>query len=313
MKLINFQGLNCYHNCIVSIAASQGLDYTEAFSRLWSETDFRYDNGRNVYLTKRMIAGFRMLGTELLMLNSGTLDERVRSLRQPEPGEPFIVGMDAFYIPWCQLYGIHHGPHYFIAKKTGDDDLTCWDPTYHREEEKIPTKEIPPYAFDISRLIPVSDRGCQQIPSHSGFRDFKSPQDIRTEAEAILREHPAFRRRLTSWLETYPFPPGEEGLKPAKYIDALTDNRYLYRYYLARQLLPYSTGQFLFTREHFSRWTAVKNGLYKAALIADRKAVLAEILPTLNDLLTVEMNLARCILELPVITPESHITVRTDK
>ncbi len=313
MKLINFQGLNCYHNCIVSIAASQGLDYASAFSRLWSETDFRYDSGRNVYLTKRMIAGFRGLGTELMMLNSGTVDERAQSLEQPGLGEPFIVGMDAFYIPWCQLYRIHHGPHYFIAEKTGDGAFKCWDPTYRREEENLSSKEILPHAFDISRMVPVTDHGCGQVQIRTDFRAVNSPQDIRAEAEAILRGHPLFCGQLTSWLETFSYPRGEEGLKPANYIDALTDNRYLYRYYLARQLLPYSAGQFLFSQEHFSRWTAVKNGLYKAALVTDRKAVMAEILPKLNDLLIVEMNLARCILELPVITPESQITVRTEK
>ena len=53
MKLINFQGLNCYYNCILSIANYLGADYVQALASLWSETDFKYDAIRDQKTDKR--------------------------------------------------------------------------------------------------------------------------------------------------------------------------------------------------------------------------------------------------------------------
>lgn len=53
MRLTYFQGLNCYYECIICIAGYYGLEPAAAFDCLWSETDFKYDPCRKVYLTKR--------------------------------------------------------------------------------------------------------------------------------------------------------------------------------------------------------------------------------------------------------------------
>ena len=43
IKLINFQGINCYYNSIATLVYDLGLDYKLLFGDLWSECDLFFD------------------------------------------------------------------------------------------------------------------------------------------------------------------------------------------------------------------------------------------------------------------------------
>ncbi len=275
MKLINFRGLNCYLNCIVTVAASLGVDYLSSFATLWSETDFTYDPISRVYLTKRMISNLEALGAKLEALNCSSENDREKSLSQFPAGECIIVGMDAFHIPWNQYYHRLCGIHHFIARKGQDGSLSCFDPTYSQQDMRITPEEIVSYAFDMKRLRKVAKR-----PFHiEGTR----------EAREILRTHPETREILLRKIGGCTGAKQKDADMLAKYIDAMIRNRYLYRHYLQNRPSASEGDWQLFSDEFFLRWTAVKNGLYKAFLIRPNESVLLEVCRQFRGLIDEEI------------------------
>ena len=263
MILLNFQGLNCYYNCIVSIANAYGLNYLACFASLWSETDFKYDKFRDVFLTKRMLSILAAMGVNLVMLDCAP---PVKGLDACKEGEYIMIGMDVYYLPWNSLYKLHHGPHYFIARYTKAEVLTCFDPTYGNQNEHIHLDEVVPYVFDISRLCCVEKKSV--------------PVSVQNEAKEILLNHSYLYDKLIA--------PGDE-LWVAKYVDAMIHNRYLYRHFLQCQQSLFAR---LFDQEFFLDWAAVKNGLYKAAVRKDR-ALINEVHSRIKDILDKEAMMAQ--------------------
>lgn len=259
LNLINFQGLNCYSNCIVTIAAFLGVDYIRAFSSLWSETDFRYDSFRRVFLTRRMPAGLEALGARLDMrlLDRSTPEEAEARLDAVESETLLLVGMDGYYIPWVPLYGLLHGPHYFIAVNTASSELKGFDPTYTLFNQPIPRESLHTHAFDISYLC--------RVPA-SPFLEESTP--ALQEAREILLTHPQLLQNLTAQIRSCADGGHEQAILLAEYVDALISNRYLYRRYLQEQELCEACPLF-FRKEFFAQWTAVKNGLYKMSASRD--------------------------------------------
>lgn len=115
MNLIHFHGLNCYHDCMITLAGNFGLNYEYAFSHLWSESDFRYDPICSVFLTRKLPEMLEKMGMKLKQ-PCVSQKEKDSEWSNTINGKFVIIGMDAFLIPWNPLYQIQHGPHYFITK-----------------------------------------------------------------------------------------------------------------------------------------------------------------------------------------------------
>lgn len=283
MNLIHFRGLNCYLNCIVNAATFLGVNYQTSLATLWSETDFTYDSIHNVYLTKRMVTNLEMLGVKLEVLNCTSEQETVESLSLFQIGEWIILGMDAFYIPWNQYYHTLHDHHYFLARKETADLLSCFDPTYNQKNMQIMTCDIHSYVFDILRIHKVIEK-----PFHIGIME---------ECEEIIADHPKTQKRLlTQIYERTDGKHRDEGLLLAKYIDAMINNRYLYRHYLEYMTCYPEKGQSFFDNDFFAQWTAVKNGLFKASLLQNNEECIHKVCTHFNHLMNTEIAIAKQIM-----------------
>lgn len=278
MELINFLGLNCYHNCIVTIAHHLGYDYSCAFCNLWSETEFRYEEYRKVFLSQRLIENLSQMGLRLDMRLCFSPEEAEISFAATDDGAPVIVGMDAFYIPWNPFFGVFHGPHYFIAEKNNTGELFCVDPTYDRQSERISQESICAHAFDISHMRAV-EKGAHET-------------GITAEAERILRTHDDTREELLLRVENCVHERKSEVLLLAKHVDAMISNRYLFKHYLGEKQRLSDERKAMFDRELFKGWTAVKNGLYKASIKEARQSILGEVERCLNQVIDKELAIA---------------------
>lgn len=284
MKLVHFQGLNCYQDSIVSIAAFMGVDYKLAFAALWSEIDFEYDSHHNVYLSKRMIDNLEMLGIKVEALRCNSKEEAVETLAIIEDGELFLVEMDTFYIPWTPEYGAAHDNHYFVAQKDNSELFFCFDPTYDKEYVEIAKDEITSHILTACRISQVAEKSFHI--------------DMKHEAKAVMEANPKTHERLLAEFEKCINERNKNTLLLAKYIDTMINNRYLYKYYLENTLIDYDKYRLFFDKDFFLQWTAVKNGLYKAYVIKQNKAILDEISELFTDLMGRELSMAKEIVDL---------------
>ena len=284
MQLIHFPGLNCYHDCIITLAGHVGLPYRQAFSRLWSEWDLRYDPICRVFLTRRLPLALQAMGLTL-DVPCTTPEARAACWAGLPTGAFALIGMDAMQIPWAPLYQLQHGPHYFIVQKCAEDSQCCFDATYQIQDQTRPVSQL---LSDAYALIPV--RIVKKPPA-----SFAPPATLSSQARAVLEGHQrglhAFFTRAEIWLQG----DGDSALNPAKFVDALFSARLMYRHFLAescRALAPLFASQ-----EYVSQWKTVKNGFYKAALRRQDPAVFGEACRRLSALLEAEQNLAAHILE----------------
>lgn len=282
MQSINFQGLNCYHNCIVSIANYLGIDYSCAFYNLWSETDFRYEIYRKVYLTRRLIDNFEALGLRLERMLTTIPEQAAAHLSTFCEGEFIIVGMDAFYIPWNQFYQTFHGPHYFVARNERSAEFLCFDPTYDRQGDRIPAENVINHSFDLSHLHSVAKRPPILA--------------LKREASEVIENHGATRQRILAQIENCGSAEPESIILLAKYVDTMISNRYLFEHYLAKKRPLHSAQHQLFDGEFFSKWTAVKNGLYKLSVKKNNIATIQEVSSLFNLIIDKEISMVEDIL-----------------
>jgi hypothetical protein len=278
MRLINFSGLNCYTNSAVSIADSFGADYMPAFWNLWTETDFSYDPFRKAYTSKRLMENLSALSLRLEELPCGSAEELEASFSS-DPGGLFLVGMDAFHIPWSPRYRLFFGSHYFIAERAADCFL-CHDPTYGKYSERMTGEYLLEHANAVSRAVKAEATGLD-------------PDDT-SENNSIAKVIPDMQSRLVRWVEscTVSVAAEPELERAAQYVDCLINNRLLYLRYISSR----APGQRLvksFDDKFFSGWNAVKNGLYKASMIHNRAPVIGEVADKMCELLKMELSAAR--------------------
>lgn len=286
MQLIHFPGLNCYHDCIITLAGYAGLPYLHALSRLWSEWDLRYDLIGRVFLTRRMPHTLQSMG---LTLDVPCVTPETRTDRWAgiPTGAFALVGMDAMQIPWTPLYQLQHGPHYFIVQKCAGDSQCCFDATYQIQGQTRPVSQL---LSDAYALIPVR---IVKKPLAS----FAPPTTLSSQARAVLEGHQrglhAFFARAEVWLQG----DGDSALNPAKFVDALFSARLMYRHFLAESCRALEQAPLFASQDYFSQWKTVKNGFYKAALRRQDPAVFGEACRRLSALLEAEQDLAAHILE----------------
>lgn len=287
MELINFQGLNCYYNCILSIANYLGADYVQALASLWSETDFKYDAIREVFLTKRLIKDLQIMGVEFenMFLDENSEKEADSAFKSIGDGELVIIGMNAFYIPWNPLYTLHHGPHYFFCKILAEKRgwLTCYDPTYDSEGMEISFRELSAHIFDISKMFRIEKSHTEKKIS------------LKSEAQRVLLSDDNLKKKLIDNIALCKNKHREGALIIARYVDALINNRYMYRHCLKKQQEQDEKLNLFFCSEFFLKWTAIKNGLYKASFCSKNEEILSEIENLLNEVINMEETFARSV------------------
>lgn len=282
MNLINFQGLNCYYNCILNNSIFLGINYQLSFATLWSETDFTYDQINNAYSTKRMFLNLESLGAKLEFSNCSSSKDAKTSLSLFKAGARIIIGMDAFHIPWTPYYQLLHSSHYFIAQKISESSFICFDPTYNKKNLPISFENIILNAFDICHIYRVPKKPLNF--------------EIIQEAKEIIYKHPKTQTELLIKINECTWQKRKNADLLIKYIDAMINNRYLYKHYIENLSSSNHDIQQLFNKDFFLQWKAIKNGLYKASLIKDNKGLLNNISNQLNTLINMEIIIAEKII-----------------
>ena len=285
MKLICFQGLNCYHACIITLAHHAGYPYEQSFSRLWSEGNPRFDPIGRVFLTRRMPQALESMGM-YLEEPAVTLPGRRHSWSEVSENAFALVGMDAFQVPWTPLFGLQHGPHYYIAQKKNGDAQFCIDPTYGIENQTLSSAQLYEKSY---AMIPV-----YITDKPAGFPE--NPASAAAQAHEVLQSHPKTLKFFISQAEKWIREDPETALHPAKFTDALLTGRRLYRRFLEKNAVLEQASLFE-SREYFAAWQAVKNGFYKAALRLREPEVFEEACRNFSALLKQEMDFAAGILE----------------
>lgn len=282
MKLIHFQGLNCYHDCMITLANAFGLDYTAAFSKLWAEGHLRYDPICDVFLSRKIQETLESMGMEL---DAPLTEEAVREMKWADTpaGDYAIIGMDACFIPWSPLHQLLHGPHYFIVQKGRAEQHECFDPTYGLSCQRLATQDLIPNAFAL-----ITVKTC-----HTCALTIDSTLDpLYAQSQEVLNFHPGtlrhFLEQAAVWMK------GEEKrtLLPAKYVDTMLAGRHLYRHFLSGQYKAAKRAPLFFSHPFYEEWMAVKNGFYKAALTRQSRAVFDESCRLFAGLFEQELELA---------------------
>lgn len=282
MKLIHFQGLNCYHDCLITLANTFGLDYTSAFSRLWSEGHLRYDPICDVFLSRRIEKTLECLGMKLGR-PSTAVREREKEWLDIQAGHYAIIGMDAGLIPWSPLYRLLHGPHYFIIQKGFSEFHDCFDPTYGFSGQKLPEQELIYQSFALITIkadsAPISNTDNTHDP-------------LLSQAQEVLEMHPETLRRFFKQAAVWMQGTETTALFPAKYVDALLTGRYLYKYYLKEHICDEKEATLFFSGKYYAEWLSVKHGFYKAALKKQNNDTFRESCRLLTSLYEQELELA---------------------
>ena len=272
MNLIRFQGLNCYQCCVVSIAHHFGVDYSLAFSTLWSEADFLYEDYYQIYSSKRMVRNLETLGIRILVKHPEPQEQVRAKLNTLPVGALAVVGVDAFAIPWSPIYTLAHEKHFFVIQKEADCAFSCFDPSYGAKDVRMTYADFLPYLFDLRSADPV-----EKHPMHTTAIQ---------EAKLVVQAHPGAMRRIVERIETSSAK--EELLRVGRYIDAMISNRYLYQHYLSPA--PLAGG--LWSDDYFLRWKSVKNGLFKASFMKEKTKIITAVISHFQDLMNEELEMA---------------------
>lgn len=300
MKLIHFQGLNCYHDSLITLANAFGLDYTAAFSGLWSESHLRYDPICGVFLSQRLEETLETMGMRFDAPRTEVKDREMVWADIPA-GDYVVIGMDGCLIPWCPLYQLLHGPHYFIVQKGTSAQQDCFDPTYGISGQKLAAQELVSNAYAV--ITVQMDQAARPITAP---HTVSAHNPLLVQSQEVLKTHPEtllhFFERARIWMK------GSEktALLAAQYIDGLLTGRYLYRHFLEKQDHAEENAPLFFSRHYYDQWLTVKNGFYKAALIRKNSAAFEESCHLLTCLFEQETELARqvCSGE-PILADES--------
>lgn len=282
MSLIYYRGLNCHLACIINIASLLGANYLNAFSALWSETDFTDEVEYNIYVSKRVFTGFKKVGIVTQHLNCDAQAEEIMSTLTEN--ELFFTGTDMFFIPWHPVYNNFHGPHYFFAKKESANTILCFDPVYGEQNRAITPGEVLSAAFKVGRILKTDAEPQKNI--------------IFKEATAVLRGHPKIKAYLSNEILNC----RNEGSfyinTLIKQINAMINNRYLFGRFINDAMLSFNFSGGIMGENYYLKWEAVRNGLYKASILKNNNDVIDEVCSMFLSLMDEEMSIARMIINL---------------
>lgn len=135
-----------------------------------------------------------------------TLPGRRHSWSEVSENAFALVGMDAFQVPWTPLFGLQHGPHYFIAQKKNGDAQFCIDPTYGIENQTLSSAQLYEKSY---AMIPV-----YITDKPAGFPE--NPASAAAQAHEVLQSHPKTLKFFISQAEKWIREDPEIALHPAK-------------------------------------------------------------------------------------------------
>ena len=252
IKLINFQGINCYYNSIATLVYDLGLDYKLLFGDLWSECDLFFDEKSGLYSSKRLIANLAACGAKILPLWE---KDTQRALNHLKAGESAVVCFDAFNVFWNSTYRLRHGTHYFIVRKSLTGEFVIFDPTLNKTDIKISTNELAGLCIDI---FAVKKRRPDQALKE---------ELLCVKKEAVRAEKSVSTLKVKLVEGVASLQGGEACIKFAKYCDALTNNRFMFRHFVFDLLHP--DPKIFMPDSYLLSFVAVKNGLFKLSLTQD--------------------------------------------
>ncbi|WP_122643574.1 hypothetical protein [Luxibacter massiliensis] len=286
MKLTHIPGVNCYLDCVITLADTFGIDYAEAFSCLWPESELCYEAICHTFLSRGL---FRELDAMGMGVGKPCVSRKDKEQGWAEcaEGEFMIVGIDGFSIPWNPLFSALHGPHYLIVHKSASEPQVCCDPTYGIRGQKLTSVELIAASYAI---IPVRQRE-NKIAYERGDRLLVS------QAEEVMKAHPLAARRFLEKAKTWIQKGEENAFLPARYVEALTEGRRLYGFVLRKRKIPPNRAPLFWSESFFKQWRAVKNGFNKAALTKQKDGVFDETCCLFMSLYEQEIKMAEQILD----------------
>jgi len=270
LRLINFDGLNCFSNSVVTIADSYGVDYLASFCDLWAETDFRYAPYSRRLVSQRMTDNLSVLGARFEQGALADDSENVKVLDFLKKGDCVVVGMDAFFTPWSPSYKTFSGSHYFIAMKAKGDELSCFDPTHGAFNARMTMAYIAEHATDLILIRSVAKGAL--------------PFDEREFWPSLYQELPRIFKGIHERLNGCIGEKYSAYDELAKQIGAMVENRQLTARYLAARSVESNRELALFEPEYFDRWERVRLALYKAGRMRDNSSIVAEVHECLSGL-----------------------------
>jgi hypothetical protein len=279
VNLVNFYGLNCYYDAVMSAADTLGVDYTAAFHNLWAETRFRYDPFRKRFVSRFMMDSLDTLGCHLEKLECKGPPDVERHFSYMDEGDLLVVGMDAYYVPWNPYFGIFFGPHYFVVEYSRGGIMRAYDPTYGFADETIPRGLLVERSCHVNIMRP-RERGTLAIDTTAAI----------AEAAAAI---PGSLARLMEWLDRVEAG-GQKGAgQAARYVECMVSNRKLFRLYLERREPGVLAALPVLDDGLFKRWAAIKNGLNKAAVVRRNPRLMGEIRGCLAEVMAREAEAAK--------------------
>lgn len=118
---------------------------------------------------------------------------------------------------------------------------------------------------------------------------------LKSEAQRVLLSDDNLKKKLIDNIALCKNKHREGALIIARYVDALINNRYMYRHCLKKQQEQDEKSNLFFCSEFFLKWTAIKNGLYKASFCSKNEEILSEIENLLNEVINMEETFARSV------------------
>lgn len=280
-ELINFKGLNCFNNSVLTLANENGIDYCQCFFNLWSESEFECNTALNVYNSKRLYQNLEKMGLFVEKILKDQKEKFENCLLSLDNDELFIISMDSFYIPWNDIYKLRHDCHYFVVQNTVGDNFSCFDPTYNVFDRKISKKDVLANTFEICKIE-------TKQPYKSLNMDLK-------KQISLIQSNNKFLKKIIKEKIQYA---NENDIslhhKTSRYIDCLTNNRLMFKQFLSAKYSKNTNIENFMPENYFLSWQAVKNGLNKLS-ISKNDSLSKQIIILVEKLLTKDSSYASII------------------
>jgi len=274
VNLISFDGLNCFSNSVITIAASYGVDYIQAFADLWTEAEFRYAPYSKRLVSIRLTDNLEMLGARFEQGAFANDAENATLLDLMSVGEMAVVGMDTFFTPWSPFYRTFNGSHYFIAEKYNAEAFACYDPTYGVERVGLTLEYVAEHTTDLI-YVREAEKNTVEYDAKALLKSIK--EGLPPAFEDLIRRikaEPADRDALEEC---------------GRRMTCMLENRQLNALYFRERQKEAFQSLALFDEGYFHDWETAKLGVFKAGASSRGESALEEALSKLQDLYEKEM------------------------
>lgn len=285
MGLVHIEGVNCFYNSIINVAKILDIDYYSAFSTLWSEIDLNFNGENNYHTSKNLIINLEAMGLKLDKYNC--LDKNLSDIffNKLQLKSYYVLGADAYYLPWTPFFNKEHMPHFFFAYVCDKNNFNCGDSHFNVEMHKVSVKDISPYIFEAYHLYK-----CKTV-----FQQFSN--EPLQEARCIIKNNAVLKNTIYIKASEFNIISEIECDKLSKYIVGLIHNRILYSHYILQKYPKYKNQIDFLNSILIAKWHAVKYGFYKSNVMNDYKFV-EQSLKVLDDILDTEIQMATSVIDI---------------